>query len=94
MFKKLLAATAITTAFMLPGFASADCSITTCANGPDPMSHMMSWGLTGFQTPRIASGATVTDTFGRSYTCPIWFPEHMGCFDLTGTAWYLAQFTR
>lgn len=79
-------------AAMVPAIASADCSITNCDNGPDPMSLSMSWGLTGYQTPVIPSGSSVTDRFGNTYLCPAWFPA--GCFDLTNTAWYLSQFSK
>lgn len=90
---KKLFAVAVLVGLMAPAIAAADCTqLTPCSNGPDPMSLTMSWGLTGYQTPVVKTGTVIQDAFGRTYECPIWFPEHMGCFDLTKTAWYLTQF--
>lgn len=56
----------------------------------------MQWGLTGYETPHMLAGATVTDEHGVSYTCPSWFrntgnPSTDGCMDLTHTDYYRHQ---
>lgn len=60
-----------------------------CGNG-DPMKVGMPWGLTGYQTPQIASGTTVSDRHNVQSTCPAWYGI-MGCFNLTATDYYENQ---
>lgn len=61
-------------------------SVVICSNG-DPMASTLAWGLTGYQTPKITSGAQVVDAGGIKDTCPAWYGL-MGCFDLTSTDYY------
>ena len=56
----------------------------------DPMAVTQSWGLTGYETPRVAIGTTVTDRYGFSATCDAWIPKYLGCFDISNTEEYLA----
>ena len=65
-------------------FASA----TTTSNG-DPMRVTQPWGLTGYATPIIGSGLSVTDEAGVSDICPKWYPR--GCFSLVNTEYYRNQ---
>ena len=58
--------------------------VVVSGNG-DPMGISQVWGLVGHQTPRVESGAVVTDFD----TCPVWYSN--GCFDLTDTQYYVEQ---
>lgn len=59
-----------------------------CGNG-DPMKNVNSWGLSGYDTPQIKRGQTVTDEAGFKDTCPDWFNLGMGtCFNIFGTEHY------
>jgi len=54
----------------------------------DPKQVMNVWGLTGYQTPWVASGTTVTDTFNIKATCPFYF-NVMGCSNLSTVKYYV-----
>lgn len=69
---------------------TVDCSVTPCGNG-DPMLITMPWGLTGYQTPTVERGAIIDGGFGFVTVCPMWYPIHMKCFDLTGTDYWKNQ---
>lgn len=74
------------------GFASsanaADCSVVVCGNG-NPALIGMPWGLTGGETPTVASGTTIVDEMGVEDVCPSWYPS--GCYDITKTSYYREQ---
>lgn len=76
----------ILSAFVLlaVGF-KAEAAATTTGNG-DPNAVYQAWGLSGYQTPVIKSGVTVTDVGGLKVTCEN-FMSH-GCFNLVGTESY------
>ena len=64
-------------------------TVLNCANG-NPADVSLSWGLTGLQTPVVASGATVTDERGVQSVCAVWM--RMNCYDVTRTDWYRTQY--
>ncbi|MFN3658153.1 MAG: hypothetical protein ACK4UO_12930 [Pseudolabrys sp.] len=81
--KKTIIAVAI--ALALPFAAFAD----TQDGGGNPALLTMPWGLTGGETPTFASGTSITDPWGKVFTCPWFFPA--GCYNITHTAWYAAH---
>ena len=61
----------------------------TCGN-MDPMAIMQSWGLTGYQTPLVSVGVTVTDKYGFKGVCERWMSSFLGCFNISDTEDYLS----
>lgn len=80
-------------------FADVDCSVTPTApsciyqNG-DPSAVTNAWGLSGYQTPHIAAGTSITDGFGLVSYCPAFYlnPFNPGqdCMDISHTPYYIA----
>lgn len=70
------------------GTSSLGIDYIGCGGG-DPMNQGMPWGSTGYNTPQIKAGVTVTDEAGITDTCPTWY--RAGCFDLSKTDYYRTQ---
>lgn len=89
--KSALAAVLGLSMFVVPMVSIAD-EIDRSGGGPDLTQLQMSWGLRAVDTPQFAIGASVTDKFGNTYTCPWYIPKSFGgCYDLTKTQYYLSQ---
>jgi hypothetical protein len=92
--KKLIAGLLFAGSLFSPFAALADATPTPPVLGAaDPNLMTQAWGLTGYQTPNVAQGATVTDAHGYSEVCPSWYPKQAlgACQDITGTLYYQSR---
>jgi hypothetical protein len=75
--------TLITSTTTIP---AVDAVNNSSCDGINPMLVYQPWGLTGFNTPQISAGTSVTDEGGVVLDCPKW--ETNGCQDITKTDYY------
>ena len=89
--KKTIALFALVALFGIAGLTHADELPVQNGNG-SPEAVVNIWGTTNSQLPQFAPGTSRKLTIGSVATCPFWFP--MNCVDISGTAWYVARYTR
>lgn len=93
MKSKLFAAFAVALFAFAPIVSFADV-LPPDTGGVDPNTVTQIWGLTGYQTPHVAVGVSITDEHGIVDVCPSWYP-HSGplgsCQDTSHTEYYHAK---